>query len=159
MDESKDAANVRFFPPGIPLIAILAGLILEWQFPLSAHYPIHAPLRVFVGIALAVLSVLGLGFWSVRLFRKGGQSENPWKPTTHIETNGPFRFSRNPMYLQMVLVCMGVSIALGNFWIMGLVPCVIVALHFLVIRHEEAYLETKFGDEYLEYKNSVRRWF
>ena len=60
-------------------------------------------------------AVFGLGLWSIVLFRRTGQSENPWKPTPLVE-RGPFRFTRNPMYLQMVLVCVGFAVLLMNVW-------------------------------------------
>lgn len=159
MNDREDAAEVAFFPPAIPLIAIFLGVLLEWIFPLSAYFPIESPARVVIGASLALISVLLLGLWSVVLFRSGGQSENPWKPTTHIEERGPYRFTRNPMYLQMALVCTGVGIALANWWVLVLVPAVMWALYTLVIRHEERYLEAKFGESYLSYKRRVRRWF
>lgn len=158
MNDSNDAAEVKFFPPGIPVIAILFGVVLEWFLPLANHFPIEPSVRVVIGVSLAVASVLLLGVWSVVLMRSGGQSENPWKPTTHVEEHGPYRFTRNPMYLQMVLVCTAVGIALANWWILALVPGVWWALYTLVIRHEERYLETKFGESYLSYKRRVRRW-
>ncbi|WP_405233994.1 methyltransferase family protein [Lentisalinibacter salinarum] len=158
MNDREDAAEVAFFPPAIPLIAIFLGVLLEWIFPLSGYFPIESPARVVIGASLALISVLLLGLWSVVLFRSGGQSENPWKPTTHIEERGPYRFTRNPMYLQMALVCTGVGIALANWWVLVLVPAVMWALYTLVIRHEERYLEAKFGESYLAYKRRVRRW-
>jgi len=71
---------------------------------------------------------------------------------------GPFAFTRNPMYLQMVLVCLGVGIASMNVWIIMLTPLVAWGLWRAAIRPEELYLESKFGKEYLEYKSRVRRW-
>lgn len=92
------------------------------------------------------------------LFRRGGQNVNPWKPTPGLETNGPFRVTRNPMYLQMVIVCIGAAIAFANGWILLLTPVVVIALQRLAIEPEEEYLEAKFGETYLNYKRSVRRW-
>jgi protein-S-isoprenylcysteine O-methyltransferase Ste14 len=90
--------------------------------------------------------------------RRSGQSENPWKPTLSIVDRGPFRISRNPMYLQMVFVCIGFAIILGNVWILALTPLCAWMLKRLVILPEEIYLEQKFGDVYLRYKRRVRRW-
>lgn len=103
-------------------------------------------------------AILGLGVWSVLLFRRGGQSENPWTPTSHIEERGPFRFTRNPMYLQMVLVCLGIAVMLMNWWLLALTPVVGWLLQRLAILPEEAYLERKFGETYRSYKRRVRRW-
>lgn len=103
-------------------------------------------------------AVLGLGWRSVVQLRRTGQSENPWKPTTQIVERGPFRITRNPMYLQMVLACIGIAVALMNLWILGLTLVCAGLLQRLAILPEERYLERKFGDAYLAYKGRVRRW-
>ena len=93
----------------------------------------------------------------VALFRRSGQSENPWKPTPQTVDRGPFRITRNPMYLQ-ILVCIGVAVSLMNGWILALTPlCRWVLVRFAILP-EEAYLERKFGQTYLAYKRRVRRW-
>ena len=156
--EEDDGAKVRFFPPGIPLLAIFAGSIIEWIAPMDIGYIFPTPERYYLGGALAVGAILIFGLWSVVLFRKAGQNENPWKPTPSIEVHGPYKVTRNPMYLQMVLVCIGVGIAFGNYWILLLTPVVAWALHICAIKPEEEYLEEKFGEGYLSYKARVRRW-
>ena len=158
MSESKDAAEVRIFPPAIPLVTVLLGTALNYLISLGARFTPVTHARYWVGALLVVGSILGLGWRSVRLVRGSGQSENPWKPTTEIIEHGPFRISRNPMYLQMVLVCVGLSIILWNVWILLLTPLCAWLLQRWVIAPEEAYLERKFGDSYLAYKRRVRRW-
>jgi protein-S-isoprenylcysteine O-methyltransferase Ste14 len=156
--ESRDAAAVRVFPPGIPLAAILLGVALNWLWPIDLGFAVPAPERYWLGATIVVGAILGLGLWSVLLFRRGGQSENPWRPTPHIEKRGPFRVTRNPMYLQMVVVCIGFSIILMNWWVLALTPVTAWLLQRFAILPEEAYLERKFGEAYLSYKNRVRRW-
>ena len=158
MDEKKDAAAVRIFPPAIPVLTILLGVGLNRMWPIDLGFALPVPERLWLGGLTVVGAILGLGLWSVLLFRRGGQSENPWKPTPHIVERGPFRFTRNPMYLQMVLVCFGVAIMLMNGWILILTPVGGWVLQRFAILPEEAYLERKFGDTYLGYKNRVRRW-
>lgn len=158
MEDQKDAAKVRFFPPGIPILTILLGIGLQQIFPLAEQYTLSSPARYYVGGIIAGGSILLLGFWAVFLFRKDGQSENPWKPTSHIVASGPYRFTRNPMYLQMILVCIGASIAFANWWILLITPLAAWLLQTLAILPEEAYLETKFGESYKAYKRKVRRW-
>jgi protein-S-isoprenylcysteine O-methyltransferase Ste14 len=158
ISESKDAAAVRVFPPGIPLGAILLGVGLNWLWPIHQGFAVPRPERYWLGGLIVVGAILVLGLWSVVLFRRGGQSENPWKPTRHIEERGPFRVTRNPMYLQMILVCIGFSILLMNWWILALTPVAAWLLQHFVILPEEAYLERKFGEAYLSYKRRVRRW-
>lgn len=156
--QEKDAANVRVFPPGVPLGAILVGIGLNRLWPLGFGSLLPAPLRYWLGGAIVAGAVLGLGLPSIIIFRRSGQNENPWKPTPAIVERGPFRFTRNPMYLQLVLVCLGVSVLLVNLWILLLTPLVAWMLHHYAIVPEEAYLERKFGEPYRAYKRRVRRW-
>lgn len=157
-DLQRDAAAVRMFPPALPLLTILAGLVLERIWPVEVSFAPEAPERYWIGAAIAGCAVFGLGLWPVILLRKSGQSENPWKPTTLLIEAGPFRISRNPMYLQMVLVCAGMAIALANVWVLVLTPLCAWLLQVLAILPEERYLEHKFGACYLAYKARVRRW-
>ena len=156
--DSPDAAAVRVFPPGVPLVTILLGVGLNRVWPLDLGFELPAPANYWIGGANVVVAILGLGWYSVTLIRRTGQSENPWKPTTEIMTRGPYRLTRNPMYLQMVLVCIGSAIILTNIWILLLTPVCGGVLHRLAILPEEAYLEAKFGEEYVSYKRRVPRW-
>jgi protein-S-isoprenylcysteine O-methyltransferase Ste14 len=158
MTDQKDAAAVRVFPPAVPLLTILLGVGLSRVWPVNLGFEPSPPARYWAGGLIVVAAILGLGLWSVLLVRRRGQSENPWKPTLFIVDRGPFRISRNPMYLQMVLVCIGCAIILWDVWILALTPLCAWLLQRLAILPEEAYLERKFGDVYLEYKRHVRRW-
>jgi protein-S-isoprenylcysteine O-methyltransferase Ste14 len=158
MRVTRDAAAVRVFPPGVPLLTILLGLALNRLWPLELRPGLGIPARYWLGGTIVVGVFLGLGVYSVFLVRRTGQSENPWKPTTEIVNRGPFRFTRNPMYLQMVLGCIGFAIILGNIWILLLTPVCAWVLHRFAILPEEAYLESKFGEKYLSYRRNVRRW-
>jgi protein-S-isoprenylcysteine O-methyltransferase Ste14 len=153
-----DHAAVRVFPPAVPLLTIVGGVLIDRRWPLSIGITVNPVIRYVVGAGIIVAAVVGLGAWSVILMRRSGQSENPWKPTTSIIDYGPFRITRNPMYLQMVIVCLGFSLLLANVWIAILTPLCAVVLDRLVIRYEEQYLQLKFGEHYLKYKARVRRW-
>lgn len=158
MTEQKDAAAVRIFPPAIPLVTVLLGVVLDRILPITVGFEPPPVFRYWVGGAIIAGAVLGLGLWSVLLVRRSGQDENPWKPTTAILEHGPFRITRNPMYLQMVVACIGFAVLLWNTWILLLTPLCAWLLQRLAILPEEAYLERKFGEAYLAYKNRVRRW-
>jgi protein-S-isoprenylcysteine O-methyltransferase Ste14 len=158
MTSPRDAAAVRVFPPGVPLLAVLLALGLERVWPIAPGVEVPAPARDWLGGAIVAGAVLGLGLWSVVLFSRTGQSVRPWKPTPRIVDRGPYRLTRNPMYLQLVLICVGLSILLANWWLLLLTPAVAWTLQRFAIRPEEAYLERKFGDEYRTYKRRVRRW-
>ncbi len=156
--DSKDSAAVRIFPPAIPLLVVALGIGLDRIFPIETLFEIPQPFRYWLGGIIVACAVLGLGGWSVLIMRRDGQSENPWKPTFNIIDRGPFRLTRNPMYLQMILVCFGIGIALMNWWLLMLTPFCGWLLQRLAIMPEEEYLERKFGDSYLAYKKRVRRW-
>ncbi len=156
MNEPSDAAAVRVFPPAVPLLTILVGVVFNRVSPFK--FKLSALPRYGIGGAIIGVAVLGLGLSSVILLRRTGQSENPWTPTTKIVTRGPYRFTRNPLYLQMVLGCIGFAVLLRNLWILLLTPLCVWALQVLAILPEEAYLERKFGESYRSYKCRVRRW-
>lgn len=158
MPRNNDAAAVRIFPPAVPALAILIAAALEYVWPISGSVSIPAPERYWAGGIIIVSAILGLGAASAVVMRRTGQTENPWSPTTEIVQRGPFRFTRNPMYLQMVIVCIGAAVLLSNVWLLLLTPVAAWILHHLAIRPEEAYLEAKFGEAYLAYKRQVRRW-
>ena len=154
----EDAAAVRIFPPGVPLLTILLGVALNFLWPIELGFEIEAPTRYWLGGLIVTGAVLVLGAPAVSLFKRAGQSPNPWKATPEISERGPFRFTRNPMYLQMVVACIGFAVMLENWWILALTPLCGWLLQRFAILPEEAYLEQKFGEDYLNYKRRVRRW-
>jgi protein-S-isoprenylcysteine O-methyltransferase Ste14 len=154
----RDGAVVRIFPPGVPLLTIVAGVLLNRWWPIDPGFTLPAPARYWVGGLVVAGAFLVFGVWAVVLFRRTGQDEKPWAPTPEIVERGPFRVTRNPMYLQMVIGCIGFAIILMNVWILLLTPLCGWALQRFAIRPEEEYLERKFGDVYLTYKRRVRRW-
>lgn len=156
--EEREAAKVGVFPPGVPLVAVLLAVGLDRLWPVDLGFSISTPLRYWLGGIIVAAAFFGLGVWAVLLFKRSGQSPNPWKSTPAIEERGPFRVTRNPMYLQMVLISFGLSVVMMNWWLLALTPVVGWVLQRFAIRPEEAYLEQRFGDVYLAYKNRVRRW-
>ena len=159
MDEQpgeKDGAAVRFPPPFVPLIALGLGVAVH-----ALVWPLRIPLASAerYGIA-AVLVALGvaLGGSAIRLFVHSGQDPAPWESTPEIIASGIYRITRNPMYLGMGLLQAGIGVALANGWVVLLVPLTWLVIYRTAIRHEEAYLERKFGSGYTDYKKAVRRW-
>jgi protein-S-isoprenylcysteine O-methyltransferase Ste14 len=157
MSEPRDAAAVRFPPPLIPLATILLGGLLDRVWPIDLGFELPAAIRYAAG-GLVVTFALTLASWAITHFRASDQNEKPWTPTTAIVDAGPYRFTRNPMYLAMVLLCVGAAILLANEWILALTPICAFALWWFAIRPEEAYLESKFGEGYRAYTRRVRRW-
>ena len=149
-----DHADVRIPPPLIYVAGFVLGLLLERAFPILA-LP-KTPSRVAAVLCVALWATLTV--WSIGLFRRAHTSFIPIRPTTALVVAGPYRFTRNPMYLGVAGLYLGLALWFGVFWALILLPAVIAVVQYYVIAREEQYLEQKFGEEYLEYKARVRRW-
>ena len=153
--EGHDAADVRIPPPVLYLVAVILGVLLHWQWALGFAPGSSLPIALGVAVICGGVAIL-MGAFSI--FRRMGQHPDPRKPTPRIARDGPYRFTRNPMYVGTSLIQVGLGIALGNAWIVLLLLPVVVLIHYRAILPEERYLERKFGDEYASFKASVRRW-
>ena len=154
MSSERDVAGVPLPPPFIYVAGLAAGGVAE--FIRSTDGP-PWPISVAIGLA-GVLAFMALAGAAVGRFRRAGTSENPFRPSTALVFDGPFRFTRNPMYLGMAALYVGLAFVLGLMWALVLLPFVLLAVDRLVIAREEPYLERKFGQDYVEYKKRVRRW-
>ena len=151
---ARDSSGVRFPPPLIYVLGLLAGWWLERKYPLPS-LPKNVALGAGIFLIVAGLAVARAG---ARTIWKANSSIIPMKPTTAIVSGGPYAITRNPMYVGMVLIYVGVAFLIHSAWALLLVPLVIVAVDRLVIAKEERYLAGKFGEPYLAYKSKVRRW-
>jgi protein-S-isoprenylcysteine O-methyltransferase Ste14 len=155
MDDTASTAQVIIRPPLAWGLAVIAGLALDWLVPLP-FLPAGAPAG-WLGAMVFVLA-LALFAWAIVTITRAGSNVPTYLPTTAIVASGPYRFTRNPIYLGMFLGLIGLAIALDNLWLlMTLVPFVLV-IRYGVVAREEAYLERKFGDVYRGYRSRVRRW-
>lgn len=152
--ESRDIANLPLPPPMLMFIFLVTALLFGWFLPL----PIPRPLWIKIAGGLITLCGLWLAPNAVRAQSQARTSVDPYTPTTALVTSGPYQFSRNPIYLGMVLFVIGVPLILGYYWGAILSPVTIDAYNRLIISREETYLEKKFGQNYLDYKSKVRRW-
>ena len=155
-DSGERAARVRFPPPLVYLLAVFAGLAVGYWVA-AAPVPIDRTLRITVGALLAIAGVALAA--SARIhFLRTGQSVIPWTPTPELIFQGPYRFTRNPMYTGLTLQYLGLSALLDSAWPIIVLPIVLVILFKTVITREELYLTDAFGVEYNEYVARVRRW-
>lgn len=156
-NDPPDKPGVMAPPPIIYAAGFALGLAAQYFYPL----PLTATLPRVIRIALVVL-LLGcgivLGLAALLSFRRAGTAVEPWKPSTALVAKGPYRLSRNPIYVGMTAVVLALAFALDNAWVIVFLLPTLVAIRYGVIAREEAYLERKFGDAYRRYKNTVRRW-
>jgi protein-S-isoprenylcysteine O-methyltransferase Ste14 len=154
-ENSKDTPGIVMPPPLVFLVALAAGFLLDWAVPVNSDLA-AAPVRVG-GLALVVLGA-ALMFAGLRTFVRAGTAFRPDQPATRLLTAGPFRYTRNPLYVALTLVYLGIALAAARVWPMATLVPALVVIRYRVITREEAYLEGKFGDAYRNYKNRVRRW-
>ena len=152
--EDKHGPGVRLHPPIIYAISILAGIGLNNFWPQAMPYGLHN--RAY-GVMLIVIALLLAG-WSLYEFHKADTDVRPDKPDSALLVSGPYRFTRNPLYIVLILVQLTVAIWLDNLWVALLVILSIIVISRYAIAREEHYLETLFGQQYLDYKKRVRRW-
>lgn len=152
----EDKAKVRFPPPLVYLIAVLAGYLLD-RYVVALPIDEQTPLRIASVVLFVVFGALFL-LMSFSHFKRTGQKPEPWTSTPEIITVGIYRYTRNPMYVGMGLLQLAFAFGLNSLWIAAFTPLSLFLVYLIAVRHEEAYLESKFGDSYREYLKSVRRW-
>ena len=147
-------AGVVVRPPLLYLGALLAGLAADWLHPARA---MPAGYRFTLGPAL-VVAALALAFWAFARFRRAGTNVPTNRPTLALVTDGPYRFSRNPIYLGLTALYRGLAVIAGSLWAVLLIFPVLAVMRWGVIAREERYLEARFGQPYRDYMARVRRW-
>jgi protein-S-isoprenylcysteine O-methyltransferase Ste14 len=155
MNETRDNAGAIVRPPLAMLAAFIVGLILEWLRPLP-FVPANIPASPLGALIFA--AGLAILFWAFFTFRRAGTSVRGEEPTTAIVVEGPYRFSRNPIYIAMFVGIAGLAIGFNSLWVLAMLVPFYLVIRYGVVAREEAYLERKFGKVYLDYKARVRRW-
>ncbi len=150
----SDNADVMVLPPFVYGVAFVLGSVIHFLFPI-----VFLPTNP--GRWLGVPLILAAGLIVASAFRALGRARTAFdvrQPTTTIVTDGPFRYSRNPMYLSLTLLYMGLAVLINSLWILLLILPVLSVIQNGVVKREEQYLERKFGEAYLRYRAQVRRW-
>lgn len=154
MHRSSDSPGVVVFPPVLFGGTLVLGLILHWIRPVSLLPPLPARL---LGVVVLVSSGL-LARFAERAMKRAGTNVRPDQPTLAIVTDGPFRYTRNPLYLAATGLYLAVTLLVDAVWPVVLLVPMLVVLELGVIRREERYLDAKFGESYRAYRARVRRW-
>lgn len=151
---APDNAVVIAPPPLIYLAALLLGVALDalWPAPL-----LSGTAQYWVGGAIIAFS-FALVIPCFAQFRRAGTTVPTETPSTALVSHGPYRYSRNPIYVALSLLYAGIAVTADNVWMLGILVPVLAIMTFGVIKREEAYLERTFGDEYRAYRARVRRW-
>lgn len=154
MTELPDRPGVVALPPLIYLAALVAALLTHWALPLAL------PLPAFVRWAggLLALSAIALAFRARAEFTRAGTNPNPMLPATALVRSGPFRFTRNPMYLGMAATFMGLALLTRIGWFLIVLPPWLALMHWGVVLREERYMSRKFGADYEAYRAATRRY-
>jgi len=135
-------------------VVFVLGLLLDWLWPQLIVPPV-------IGLSLGVPLILAGGVLAFRAnlaMRRAGTTSNPSLPATVLVVTGPFRFSRNPLYVARTLLYIGLAFAMDVLWPLLLLGPLMVVIQHGVIEREERYLDARFGNTYRHYQASVRRW-
>jgi protein-S-isoprenylcysteine O-methyltransferase Ste14 len=155
MKPKSDHANIIVPPPVLYAVPLALGVFLDWKvraLPLLGKVQARhtGEVAMTLGSALVV--------WSFLQFFLKRTSPVPIQPANALIVEGPFRWTRNPLYLALAILYVGVAFLANTLWPFFFFPLVLFAVDFFVINREEAYLERRFGEEYREYRSRVRRW-
>ena len=153
----SDTSGVKFPPPLVFVLGFAAGYALQRLVPVTVVPTAGRGLWQGLGWGLVAFGVALMGS-AVVAFRRAGTTPNSTKPTTAFVTQGPYRFTRNPMYVGWVFIYLGADLLTRALWPLVLLPAVLFLMRRRVIALEEAYLERKFTDDYRAYRARVRRW-
>jgi protein-S-isoprenylcysteine O-methyltransferase Ste14 len=143
-------------PPLIFAVFVIAAVIVDRYRPLPL-FAMSDPARYAVSAVIFLISI-ALGLSAVRVFRAHKEHPSPYKPTQAIVESGPFRFTRNPIYISFLVTALAIAVLADSWWVvLSIIPLALL-LEFGVIRREEEYLSRKFGAVYDDYRRRVRRW-
>lgn len=143
-------------PPIIFFALILIGFIVQWLFPLDLMFN-NWPTRLIIALPLFIASGL-IAINALIIMKKSKTAINFNNPTTKFIVEGSFRYTRNPLYLSLLLVMTCIAIVANSAWHLIAFIILFLFFNFGIVVREEQYLEICFGAEYIQYKNKVRRW-
>ena len=151
------SSGAKVFPIPPPLY-FLASFGVGWLLHLATDDHIGGrPATIWIGIALLVAGI-SLDVWATMTFRRARTTFIPWGQVSTIVTSGPFRFSRNPMYVGMTLSCIGGALLIDSWWPILMAGFALALVRIVVVGPEEEYLSREFPSEYENYRGRVRRW-
>ena len=154
MPDTTDHAQVTLPPPIVFLAYLISAIALQWVVPFPFPWPVV--LRILGGVLLIAGFVLAAS--AIREMRRMHTTPDIRQPVSALVTEGPYRFTRNPIYLGFLLIYLGFTLLAGTLWGIILSPFLVGTVTHWIIHAEEDYLSGKFEDEYAEYRTRVRQW-
>jgi protein-S-isoprenylcysteine O-methyltransferase Ste14 len=153
-NEVADNPGLIAPPPLIFAVPLAVGILLNLKFPIRFLPRNVAPIPgiLLIGTAVTLISQ------AFPRMRRAGTNVDPTKPATVLVTEGPFKYTRNPLYLSLTLFYIGIATLVNTIWAILLLPIVLYVINRGVIDREERYLKRKFGEQYTQYTQRVRRW-
>ncbi len=152
--DARDNPGVIALPPLLYAGTVALALLLHAAIPLRF---LPRTVAWVIGLLLVGLSIV-ITVSGVRAMARARTNVDVRKPTTAVVVDGPFRYTRNPLYVSLTLLYLGIAMLINTLWPFFLLPGLMIVMQRGVVEREERYLERKFGDEYLHYKARVRRW-
>ena len=150
--DAPDSPRVVAYPPLVFLAALAIGWFLNWLMPL------RLPSSLPIAGGILALSGIALGLWGVRALHRAGTAVRPDRPVTALVTNGPYQYTRNPLYIGLTTIYFSIALSTGVMWLLVTLIPVLAMVNWKIVRREEQFLEGKFGETYRVYKARVRRW-
>jgi len=157
MHSEDSGPQLPIAPPLVPLTALILAIVLDWLPLRFMAGPVGFNLQVIAGVVLLLVGIW-LDTSAVRLFFREGTNPMPTQPALKVVTTGPYRFTRNPMYLGMVAILLGLSLIFSLEWGVIFTPIVWIIMDRVIVLREEAYLNRKFGPHYQALLTQTRRW-
>jgi protein-S-isoprenylcysteine O-methyltransferase Ste14 len=160
-DQQKNGARInpvmRIPVPWVFILAYLVGFVVQLYLPIPVQSAKVVRISLITGLVLVVIGV-AFAFSALGIFKKRSTTTIPFERPTSLVMSGPYRFSRNPMYVGLTLIYLGVAGTRAEFWPVIVLPVLLAYVNFIVIPVEEQHLREAFGDSYVQYSARVRRW-
>lgn len=160
-DHQQNGARInpvmRIPVPWVFILAYLIGFVVQLYLPIPIRSPGIIRISLIVGLILVVIGI-AFAFSALGIFRKRSTTTIPFETPTSLVMSGPYRFTRNPMYVGLTLVYLGVAGTRAEIWPLIVLPVLFAYVNFVVIPVEERRLHDVFGDAYAQYGARVRRW-
>jgi protein-S-isoprenylcysteine O-methyltransferase Ste14 len=153
MNERRHRPNVIPWPPILIVGLTALALLLNMAFPLDWGF---SGMRLLGG--MLVITALSIDLWAMKTLSDGSTTIMPHRGSSYLVTQGPFRYSRNPIYVANILLMAGLALFFANIWLLLLAPVNAILTQTLAIKREESHLIALFGYEYEAYCRRVRRW-